>query len=128
MNARIDRGVPVGLLAYGGDTPVAWVSIAPQETYRALGGPEPKPGETIWSLACFYVSRSYRGQGLSHELIAAAVDHARENGATHVEAYPVNAAAPSYRFIGFVPVFAAAGFTEIGRAGTRRHVMRLKVG
>lgn len=128
MKARIDRGVPVGLLAYGGDTPVAWASIAPRETYRTLGGPAARSGETIWSLACFYVSRSHRRQGLSHQLIGASVDHARENGATHVEAYPVDAAAPSYRFMGFVPVFAAAGFTEIGRAGTRRHVMRLKVG
>jgi GNAT superfamily N-acetyltransferase len=128
MKARIDHSVPVGLLAYGGDTPVGWVSIAPRQTYRNLGGPAPMPGETIWSLVCFYVSRSYRGRGLSRELIAAAVDHAREQGATHVEAYPVDAAAPSYRFMGFVPVFTAAGFTEIGRAGTRRHVMRLKVG
>jgi hypothetical protein len=44
-----------------------------------------------------------------------------------VEAYPVDEAAPSYRFMGFVPVFAAAGFTEVGRAGTRRHVMRLNL-
>lgn len=30
---------------------------------------------------------------------------------------------PSYRFMGFVPVFEKAGFREVGRAGTRRHVM-----
>jgi hypothetical protein len=58
-------------------------------------------------------------------LIAAATDYARENGATVVEAYPVDPDAPSYRFMGFVPVFAEAGFAEIGRAGRRRHVMRL---
>jgi len=125
MKARIDRGVPVGLLAYFDDAPIAWVSIAPRASYRNLGGPEPKPGETIWSLACFYIARAYRGQGVSRRLIAAAADYAGENGASIVEAYPVDAAAPSYRFMGFVPVFAAAGFTETGRAGTRRHVMRL---
>jgi hypothetical protein len=58
-------------------------------------------------------------------LIAAAVDYARQNGATVVEAYPVDPDAPSYRFMGFVPVFAEAGFVEVGRAGYRRHVMRL---
>lgn len=125
MKTRVDRDIPVGLLAYLGNEAVAWASIAPRLSYRNLGGPAPKPGETIWSLVCFYIARAHRGQGLSRRLIAAAADHARENGATVVEAYPVDAAAPSYRFMGFVPVFAAAGFTETGRAGTRRHVMRL---
>jgi GNAT superfamily N-acetyltransferase len=125
MKGRVDRGVPVGLLGYDAGKPVAWVSIAPRETYRKLGGPEAQPDETIWSLACFFVPRALRGQGLTRRLIAAAVKHAHDNGATIVEAYPVNAASPSYRFMGFVPVFAAAGFAEIGRAGSRRHVMRL---
>ena len=45
-----------------------------------------------------------------------------------VEAYPVDPDSPSFRFMGWVSVFKAAGFREVGRAGTRRHVMRLKVG
>jgi len=125
MMERIAAGVPVGLIAYDGDTPVAWVSIAPRQTYRNLGGPEAAPGEMIWSLVCFFVPRRRRRQGMTARLIAAAVAHARKNGATVVEAYPVDAAAPSYRFMGFVPVFERAGFSEIGRAGRRRHVMRL---
>jgi len=51
--------------------------------------------------------------------------YAREHGATSLEAYPVDPDSPSYRFGGFVPFFLAAGFREVGRAGTRRHVMRL---
>jgi GNAT superfamily N-acetyltransferase len=127
MMKRIGEGTPVGLLAYDGKTPVAWVSIAPRDTYRPLGGPEAKPGETIWSLACFFVPRRLRRHGMMRRLIAAAVDHAREKGATVVEAYPVAPDAPSYRFMGFVPVFEEAGFAEVGRAGTRRHVMRLSL-
>jgi GNAT superfamily N-acetyltransferase len=125
MMTRIGKGTPVGLLAYDGDTPVAWVSIAPRETYRNLGGPPANEGEAIWSLACFYVPRRLRRQGTMRRLIAAAVAHARANGATAVEAYPVDADSPSYRFMGFVAVFAEAGFAELGRAGRRRHVMRL---
>jgi len=125
MMARLDADTPVGLLAYAGAEPVGWVSIAPRETYRTLGGPPAAPGESVWSLACFFVPRRLRGRGMTRRLIAAAVDHARENGATVVEAYPVEVAAPSYRFMGFVPTFAAAGFVEVGRAGNRRHVMRL---
>ncbi|MHB1109111.1 MAG: GNAT family N-acetyltransferase [Devosia sp.] len=125
MLGRIDRNLPVGLIGYAEGRPVAWVSIAPKQTYRRLGGPEPEEDEKIWSLACMYLRRQFRGQGLGHELIKAAVGQARKNGATAVEAYPVAPDAPSYRFMGFVPAFEQAGFEEIGTAGTRRHVMRL---
>ena len=128
MMARIRDGVPVGLIAYRDDEPVGWVSVAPRETYRNLGGPPAAPGEVIWSIACFYVPRKLRGQGLVHQLIAGAVEHARAEGATVVEAYPVDIDAPSYRFMGFVPVFLAAGFADHGMAGARRHVMRLRLG
>ncbi|MBI3158259.1 MAG: GNAT family N-acetyltransferase [Chloroflexi bacterium] len=125
MQKRIQSGVPVGILGYLGDEPAAWCSIAPRETYRSLGGPP--EGENVWSLACFYVPRRLRRQGLMRQLLAAAVDHARQNGAAILEAYPVEADAPSYRFMGFVPVFEEAGFEEVGRAGYRRHVMRLRI-
>lgn len=126
MLARIARGVPVGLIGCDGDNvPRAWVSIAPKQTYRRLGGPEPRTGESVWSLACMYIQRRWRGQGLAHELIGAAVAHAFDQGADDVvEAYPVASDAPSYRFMGFVEAFEAAGFEHHGMAGKRRHVMR----
>ena len=82
MMERIAAGTPVGLLAYRGGEPVGWVSIAPRDTHRALGGPPPRPGEVIWSLVCFYVPRRLRGEALVRKLLAGAVDHARRNGAT----------------------------------------------
>jgi GNAT superfamily N-acetyltransferase len=127
MMARIGSDMPVGLIGYDADEPVGWVSIAPRETYRNLGGSPAEPGEVVWSIACFYVPRKLRGRGLVRQLIAGAVEHAREHGATVVEAYPVPPDAPSYRFMGFVPVFLAAGFEDRGMAGVRRHVMRLQL-
>jgi GNAT superfamily N-acetyltransferase len=125
MMERLDKGFPIGLLAYLDKEAVAWVSIAPRETYRNLGGPAPLEGEIIWSLVCFFIRRHLRGRGMTRRLITAAVQHAEQQGATIVEAYPVDEAAPSYRFMGFVSAFRKAGFKEVGRAGTRRHVMRL---
>ena len=125
IHCRIERGVPVGLLAYAEGVPVGWVSVAPRDTYRRLGGPEAGEGEVIWSLACMFTPRKRRGQGMAHRLIGAAAAHARKQGATILEAYPVAAGAPSYRFMGFVPAFEKAGFAMVGKAGTRRHVMRL---
>jgi GNAT superfamily N-acetyltransferase len=126
MKSRVTRNTPVGLLGYDGIEPVAWVSIAPKETLsKGLGGPAPARGERVWSLVCMFVRRSRRGEGLGHALIAAAVAYARKRGATVVEAYPVDPTSPSYRFMGFVPAYEKAGFSEVGTAGTRRHVMRL---
>jgi predicted GNAT family acetyltransferase len=127
MMKRIADGTPVGLLAYHGKDAVGWVSIAPRDSYRNLGGPEAKAGEVIWSIACFFVPRKLRGEGMVRDLIAGAVAYAKNEGATIVEAYPVPPDAPSYRFMGFIPVFEEAGFTDEGMAGVRRHVMRLKV-
>jgi GNAT superfamily N-acetyltransferase len=127
MLDRIARGVPVGLIAYGENGPVGWVSVAPRETYRDLGGPAAAPDETIWSIACLYVRRDRRGQGLSGQLLEAAIAHAATHGASIVEAYPVDADSPSYRFMGFVPAFERLGFTEIGTTGSRRHIMRLTI-
>jgi GNAT superfamily N-acetyltransferase len=128
MMKRIDARVPVGLIGYDKGEPVAWVSIAPKDTFRdGLGGPQPEDGEKVWSLVCMFLRRDHRGEGIGHELIDAAVKYAKRRGATIVEAYPVDPDSPSYRFMGFVPAYEKAGFKPAGDAGTRRHVMRLQV-
>jgi GNAT superfamily N-acetyltransferase len=124
MRRRVQAGVPVGILAYRGGQPVAWCSIAPRSTYRPLGGPAEAPGESIWSLVCFFVPRPLRGQGLVPRLIREAEAYARRGGATVLEAYPVDPESPSYHFMGYVQTFRAAGYREVGRAGSRRHVYR----
>jgi GNAT superfamily N-acetyltransferase len=130
MKRRVDAGTPVGLLAYDADEPIGWVSVAPRPTYRPLGGPGPPAGDpdAVWSVVCFFVKRSRRGAGVSRALLAAAIDYAKANRAKIVEAYPVDADSPSYRFMGFKPLYEGAGFSPVGRAGTRRTVMRKKLG
>jgi GNAT superfamily N-acetyltransferase len=126
MAARIQAGTPVGLLGYANEEPVAWCSVAPRSTYRPLVSSEASD-KGIWSIACFFVVRRLRGTGVMEQIIAAAVRLALAHGASVVEAYPVEPDSPSYRFMGFVPVFEKAGFAEVGREGKRRHVMQLKV-
>ena len=125
MKSRIMDGTTVGLIGYLEGEPVAWVSIAPRDTYRDFGGPEAKKGEKIWSLACMYIHRKLRGDGRGIELIEAARAYAKKRGGTVLEAYPVDPKSQSYRFMGFVPAFERLGFKNIGKAGSRRHVMRL---
>lgn len=123
MADRVANGVPVGLLGYLDGEPVAWCSIAPRPTYRRLVANQTDDA-SVWSIVCFFVARAQRGQGVMRRMLASALEHARARGATVVEAYPVDEESPSYRFMGFVPLFEEAGFTEVGREGTRRHVMR----
>ena len=120
----VARGVPIGFLAYDDGEPVAWCSLGPRSEHARLGGPGETDDASVWSLTCFFIRRSHRGQGVSRLLIGEAVSRARKAGAQVLEAYPVDADSPSYRFMGFVPVFAGEGFTPVARAGTRRHVMR----
>lgn len=125
--ARVNKGVPVGILGYAEGAPAAWCSIAPRSTYRRLGGAGDFAADpdAVWSLVCFFIKREFRGRGLPDQVLRAAIAHARKQGAKVVEAYPVDPDSPSYRFMGFVSLFERVGFEKVGTAGTRRHVMRL---
>lgn len=126
MLGRIADKVPVGLVGYLAGEPVAWVSVAPRDTFNSsLGGPGAKGGETVWALTCMFIRRTHRGQGFGHQLIEAAIREAKKRKAAVLEAYPVDPDSPSYRHMGFVPAFEAAGFRPGGMIGSRRHLMRL---
>lgn len=125
MKSRVGAGTPIGILGYHDGQPIAWCSIAPRESYRTLGGDETI--RDVWSLACFFVQRPFRNKGVSSQLLKAAVNYARDNGAKYVEAYPVAPESQSYRFMGLVPAFAEAGFQFVKTAGSRRNVMTLSL-
>jgi hypothetical protein len=129
MKQRIHAGVPVGILGYTGDEPVAWCSIAPRDTYRAtMAEMQPDDAkERVWSVVCFFVARSARGQRGFNALLKAAEALAKTHGGTVLEGYPVDEDSPSYRFGGFVGSFEQTGFERIGRAGTRRYTVRKKL-
>ncbi|TBW40345.1 GNAT family N-acetyltransferase [Siculibacillus lacustris] len=124
MAARVAAGETVGILGFDGEEPVVWCSIAPRESLPRLAAAR-SADRGVWTIACLHVRRSHRGRGLTAAANAAAVDFARERGAAHVEAHPVEWDARSHRFLGFVSTFERAGFTRIERAGTRRSVYRL---
>lgn len=126
IRGRIERAEPVGILGYLAGQPVAWCSVAPKSTFARLGDVEDddvNPAD-IWSITCFFIPRELRGKGFMSQLIRAAVAQARAHGARVVEAYPVAASSPSYRFMGFVPAFERERFREVGRTGIRRHIYR----
>ncbi|HEX2026835.1 MAG TPA: GNAT family N-acetyltransferase [Nitriliruptorales bacterium] len=129
-----DGDVP-GLLAYRDTLPVGWVSLGPRERFGRLqrspvlgraGSEDPR----VWSIVCFYLPARERRRGVGRALLDAAVDHARERGATSLEAYPVDLAAVDRRwssndlFTGVLTMFADAGFQEVARHRPNRPIVR----
>ena len=112
-----------GLVAYEGDNVVGWVSLGPREDYERLAFSKalaPLDDKRVWSIVCFVVGRKSRGQGLAAALLDAAVDYARDQGATTLEAYPVDIAdgariLSANAFHGTLSMFERAGFKVVAR-------------
>jgi GNAT superfamily N-acetyltransferase len=129
----VDSGVVPGLVGYLDGAPAGWISLGPREDYAKLRrSPVMKPvdDEQVWSIVCTYVAKEYRGQGLQHRLLAAAVDYARGQGVRLLEAYPVDKPERShddFMFFGSRSLFAKAGFEEVARRSPTRVVMRRRL-
>lgn len=117
----VDRGVVPGLVGYLDGSPAGWISLGPREDYLKMRrSPIMKPVDDteVWSVICSYVARAYRGRGLQHRLLAAAMDYARGNGVRVLEAYPIDKPARSqadFMFFGSRSLYERAGFEEVVR-------------
>ena len=128
----VRAATPIGVLAYVDGEPVGWCSIAPRESYVRLEKSRTMPRVTppatpTWTILCFFVVRSRRGQGITGALLDGAVRYARQRGARVVEGYPFDSAGVSSTHRGHSRAFAGAGFhqdgkrwfRELGRAQSR---------
>lgn len=121
------EGRSPGLVAYLDGRAVGWVSVGPRDDYARLQHSRvlaPVDDRPAWSIVCFVVSRSVRGQGVATQLLDAAVAYAAAHGATLVEAYPVETdghrvpAAQAYK--GTTSMFEAARFAVVERRQASR--------
>jgi len=131
MRRLVTRGPPPGLLAYRGREPVAWIAVAPRAEYLQLAGSRvlaPIDAAPVWSIACLYLRKDVRRQGLSPRLIRAACDFAKRRGARIVEAYPQDPKSDPmpavFAWTGIASAFTNAGFTEVERRSPTRPIMR----
>jgi GNAT superfamily N-acetyltransferase len=130
MHDLVDGGTVTGLIGYLDGSPAGWISLGPREDYLKLRrSPIMKPVDDaeVWSVVCSYVARPYRGAGLQHRLLAAAIDFAERQGVAILEAYPVDKAERSNddnMFFGSRGLYERAGFAEVLRRSPTRLVMR----
>ena len=87
--ALMEQG-PIGVLAYDGDDVVGWAAVARRaDTTFARNRTIPHVDDLdVWSVWCIRVRPGHRRQGISHSLLAGAVEFARSRGAPAIESYP----------------------------------------
>jgi len=135
MNAIVDSGEVPGILAYHSTKAIGWCAIAPRSSFPALSRSrilQPIDNRPCWSVACLFVDRSYRKKGVSSELLQAATEYAKSQGAELVEGYPVEPKSekdipPPFAWTGIPKVFISAGFKEVARRSPTRPIMRLEM-
>lgn len=135
MKAIVESHEAPGLLAYEGETPVGWISVAPRPAFPRLESSrvlKPIDDQEVWSVSCFLIEKTHRRQGVATRLLEAACDFVAEHGGRIIEGYPLVAGRADYpdvyAWIGFDSVFKRAGFEEVARTSTKRRIMRKTLG
>jgi GNAT superfamily N-acetyltransferase len=111
-----------GLVAYRDGRAIGWVSLGPRDDYDRLAHSKllaPIDDAPVWSIVCFVVSRRSRGRGVAGALLDAAIAYARDQGASILEAYPVDTGegrvSAASAFHGTLSMFEHLGFQVVAR-------------
>ena len=135
MKAIVDAEEVPGILAYHNGKAIGWCAIAPRNSFPALSRSrilQPVDDRPCWSVACLFVDTSYRKKGVSTELLRAATEYAKSQGAELVEGYPVEPKSekdipPAFAWTGTFKAFIRAGFKEVARRSPTRPIMQLEL-
>jgi GNAT superfamily N-acetyltransferase len=132
MKKIVASGRIPGMLAYHDDRPVGWCSVASREEFSRLERSrilKPIDDESVWSVVCFFIAKSYRRTGVSALLLQAAVESIQRRGGRIVEGYPVEPKKDKipdvFAYHGLAETFRAVGFREVARRSDTRPIMRL---
>jgi GNAT superfamily N-acetyltransferase len=134
MRKLVESGRVPGLLGYVDGKPAAWCSIEPRALIGSLARSRilaPVDDEPVWSVVCLFIAKNARGRGISKQMIAAAADYAGRQGASMVEAYPIepkkDAVPAVFAYPGIASAYLAAGFEEVARRSETRPIMRRRL-
>lgn len=134
MRALVDSGHVPGILAYEGDQPVGWCSVALRGAFSVLERSrilKPVDQRPVWSVVCFFIAKPYRRTGMTVKLLEAAIKYVQGKGGKIIEGYPVEAKKDSmpdaFAWMGLSSAFLQAGFQEVLRRSETRPIMRYYV-
>lgn len=128
-----------GLLAYDDAEPVGWLQVGPRVDFprvvhnkaaAKVTGEGETEGTHVWRTTCFVVRVGHRRRGVARALLHAAIEFASAHGAHVLEGHPVDVSARAGKqpsaglFHGVLSTFLELGFTEVGRTGPSRPIVR----
>jgi ribosomal protein S18 acetylase RimI-like enzyme len=138
LRAQVVAQPSPALIAYVDGEAAGWVRVGPRTAQPRLSRTrdfaatnESWDDPSVWAVTCFVVRKEHRGRGLNQQLLDAAIEHARDNGARVLEAYPNDtslAKRPANElYRGILSVFENAGFREVARPKPERVIVQLEL-
>ena len=134
LRSLVEAGHIPGILAYAQGRAVGWCSVAPRQYFPRLDRSrllKPVDEQPVWSIVCFYVEKHRRNQGMTVQLLQAAVAFVREQGGKIVEGYPLEPKSGQlpapFAYMGLAAAYKKAGFVECLRRSETRPIMRYHI-
>jgi GNAT superfamily N-acetyltransferase len=126
---RVREGTAHAALVFDNDDCVGWCQFgAPDEVPRIKSRAVYEKGQSIppdWRIACNFVGKGHRRQGVATAALAGALDLIAHLGGGTVEGYPEAAAAvpAGFLFNGALSTYERLGFTRDRKIGKHRWVV-----
>jgi GNAT superfamily N-acetyltransferase len=131
MKKLVWDGKPAGILGLYEGQAIAWLALAPREDFVKLERSRVHKRidqEPVWSIPCFFIDKAFRRQGVSVELLKAAIRFAGEKKIGILEAYPTiptqGTLPDAFAWIGLYRSFEEAGFRIVDRTSKNRPMVR----
>jgi GNAT superfamily N-acetyltransferase len=126
---RVRAGTAHAALVFDGEECVGWCQFGtPDEVPRIKNRTAYEKGQTTspdWRIACCYVGKGHRRQGVATAALAGAIDLIASLGGGTVEGYPEDAASvpAGFLFNGAMSTYVKLGFIRNRKIGKHRWVV-----
>lgn len=133
LKAIVDAGQPTGVTLLEGAEAIGWCAVAPRSDLPTLARSSVAKAiddKRSWCISCFFIKAGHRGHGLMEPLIRGAVEFAKQEGATVIDAFPQETEGRSGyvdTFVGVASCFRRCGFQEVEQRGKWRRAMRMEL-
>lgn len=130
---RVRAGTAHAALVFDGDDCAGWCQFGvPEEVPRIKSRAAYEKGRTTlpdWRIACCYVGKGHRRQGVATAALVGAVDLIAERGGGTVEGYPEDASSvpAGFLFNGALSTYEKLGFIRDRKIGKHRWVVTRSV-
>jgi GNAT superfamily N-acetyltransferase len=131
--ARVRAGTAHAALVFDGDDCVGWCQFGrPDELPRIKNRAAYEQGRTTppdWRIACCYVGKGHRRQGVAAAALTGALDLIARSGGGSVEGYPEDAGSVPAGFLynGALSTYEQLGFARDRKIGKHRWVVTIDV-